>query len=80
MNVARYDSDLVRMVEGKVSVDEDLEVGDRFGEREAVGKESPCMWVRVEYDGQKGWRRRCARLAREDLQYVSREARGRTII
>lgn len=51
-----YDCYFVAVVEGEVGVDEDQEVGDGGGEWEGGGEEGPGVGVRVEDDGQQGWR------------------------
>lgn len=51
-----YDCYFVAVVEGEVGVDEDQEVGDGGGEWEGGGEEGPGVGVRVEDNGQQGWR------------------------
>ena len=58
--MARYDSDLVGVIESQMGVYEDKEIGDCFGEGEGVCKEGPGVGVRVEDDGQEGRRWFCS--------------------
>lgn len=55
LGVTGYDGDLVGMIEGKMGVDEDEEVGDGSGKREGIREEGPGVGVRIQNDCQEGW-------------------------
>lgn len=55
--MAGDDGNLVGMIEGKMGVDENEEIGDGSGKGECIGEESPSIGVGIENDGQEGGRR-----------------------
>lgn len=55
LDVGGYDCYFVGVVEGKVGVYEDEDVGDGLGQSEGGGEEGPGVGVCVEDDGKEGW-------------------------
>lgn len=48
-------SDLICVIAGKMSIDEDEKVGDGIRDGEHRIYQCPCRWVRIKDDRQEGW-------------------------
>ena len=53
LGMACYDSDFVGIIEGKMSINKDLKIGNSRGQRKRWGEKSPSMRVCIEDYGQK---------------------------